>query len=78
MESVILKLEGRLVDQRIELLRESCEIHQRKTGRPPTLDLSAVGFASEEGIELLRHIQEEGVRCVGLSPFLKELVQSQS
>lgn len=75
-EGFVLKLEGRLVDQWVELLRESWQVCQRKMGRPLILDLLAVEFADREGIELLIRLQEEGVRCVSWSPFLKELVES--
>ena len=71
--SVVLKLDGRLVDQWVELLRETREILRRETDKPLILDLSEVRFASKEGIELLRHLQKDGVGCVSLAPFLRAL-----
>lgn len=73
--STVLKLEGRLVDRWVELLRATCKILQSEIDKPLILDLSAVGFASRGGIDLLRHLQKEGVRCISWSPFLKELAQ---
>ena len=49
--SVILKLEGMLVDQWVVLLEELCEIHQREIGTPLVLDLADVEIADEQGIE---------------------------
>ena len=58
-EGVVLKLEGRLVDEWVDLLRETCEAHQRKMETPLSLDLSAVAFADKEGRELLRRLKSE-------------------
>ena len=77
-EGAVLRLEGRVVDQWVGLLRETCEHLQRKTGTPLVLDLAAVEFASKEGVDLLRRLQDQGARCVSWSPFLKELVRDDS
>ena len=73
-ESNVLRLEGRLAGQWIELLEEVCK--GRKFGKDKilTLDLSGVTFASKEGIFLLQSLQDQGVECVFCSPFLKELL----
>ncbi len=73
---VVLKLEGRLVDRWVDLLRETWEVLHREVNTPVILDMSEVGFASREGIKLLRYLEEQGVRCILCSPFLKELVRS--
>ena len=76
--SVRLKLEGRLVGPWVELLRETCQDHQSKLGSPLFLELSAVGFACGEGLNLLHSLQQEGIRCISWPPFLKELSQNVS
>ena len=67
-----LKLEGRLVEQWVELLREMCEAHGSKDLK---LDLSGVGFVSRDGADLLRSLREGGIPCISCSPFLKELAE---
>ena len=76
--SVILKLEGMLVDQWVVLLEELCEIHQHRIGTPLVLDLAEVEIADKQGIELLRRLAGEGIRCDSWAPFLKRLVLSES
>lgn len=71
--SIRLKLEGRLIYQWVDLLRQTCRSHQCQTDNPLILDLSAVAFASRDGIQLLRRLQQEGINCIFWSPFLKEL-----
>jgi hypothetical protein len=68
----ILKLEGRLVDPWVKLLEETCRQHV-SAGARVTLDLSGVEFAAPPGIALLRRLEEQGVRCVNSSPFLRTL-----
>ena len=67
-----------MVAEWVELLKETWEILRCETEKPLILDLSKMRFASKEGIELLRHLQEDGVRCVSWVPFLKALVQCAS
>lgn len=73
-QGVVLRLEGRVVGRWVELLRETCESHQRKADTPLFLDLSAVEFVCKEGADLLRRLQKEGVECLYWSPFLRELI----
>lgn len=68
----VVKIEGRLVDPWVTLLRETVEVH-RKDGRTVVLDLSGVLFASNEGVELLRLIETDGVHCISWPPFLENL-----
>lgn len=68
----VLKLEGRLVDPWVKLLEETCRQHL-SAGVRVTLDLSGVEFATPSGIALLLRIEEQGVRCVNSSPFLRTL-----
>jgi len=74
--SVYLKLEGRLIGEWVELLRETCQRHQQEIGTPLILDLSAVGFANWEGLRLLRHLEQEGVCCMAWSPYMRTLSQT--
>ena len=71
---VVLKLEGRLVDEWVTLLEETYETFQRRTGMPLILDLSGVSFTSEEGINLLRCLQKAGAKCVSCSLFLQAIL----
>ena len=73
--SVRLKLEGRLVGEWVELLREMCQHHRQEMDTPLVLELSAVGFASRDGLRLLRHLQQEGVCCTAWAPYLRALSQ---
>ena len=75
-EAVVLKLEGRLIEPWVELLRETCQTHQQERKASLVLDLSAVDFASKEGLDLLGGLQKKGIRCVSWSPLLKELSTS--
>ena len=72
-DSNVLRLEGRLAGQWIELLEEVCKGGTSGEDQVLTLDLSGVTFASKEGISLLQSLQDQGVKCVFCSPFLKEL-----
>ena len=73
---VRFKLEGRLVAPWVGLLEEQCQTHLRRHGTPLRVDLSAVSFASEEGIDLLRRLEREGIACKAWSPLLQALAQS--
>jgi hypothetical protein len=70
--SIILKLEGRLVDGWVALLGETVGVY-RERGRSVVLDLAGLRFASPEGVELLRRLERDaaGVRCVACPPFLE-------
>lgn len=75
--SARFKLEGRLVGEWVELLRQMCQAHQLEMGTPLILDLSDVGFADRQGRELLTQLEQEGDRCISWSPYLKALSQSE-
>ena len=72
----VLRLEGRLVGRWIELLEEACKGGTSGEDEVLTLDLSGVTFASREGIFQLQSLEDQGVKCVLCSPFLKELFKS--
>ena len=69
---IVLQLEGRLLDCRADLLRETCRALQARMRVPLWLDLLAVGYASRSGLELLRQLEREGIRSVARSPFLEQ------
>ena len=73
IEENVLRLEGRLVGRWVELLEEVCNSRMSGKEETLTLDLSGVTFASREGTSLLQGLQDQGVKYVFCSPFLKEL-----
>lgn len=70
---IVLRLEGQLVGRWVALLRQLCEEHGAGAGSAITLDLSSLRFASDQGVELLRGLQERGVACKGWRPLLRAL-----
>jgi len=73
--SVRFKLEGRLVGEWVQLLGQTCKAHQLEAGTPLILDMAAVGFADRAGRALLSCLEEQGVRCIARSPYLRALLQ---
>ncbi len=73
---VVLKLEGRLVGPWVDLLDEMCRAYQGELEEngPIILDAVAVGFASEQGLDLLRDLVKHGVILSSCSSFLRELI----
>ncbi len=71
-DAIVLKLEGRLVDQWVPLLEETCRTYEQAGATTLVLDLAGVGYASRTGIALLKRLRRTGARCVDWSPFLKE------
>ena len=74
---VVLKLEGRLVGPWVELLDEMCQAYQREREKdaPIILDGAAVGFASEEGLDLLRDLHEQGITLSYCRSFYKSSLE---
>ncbi len=70
-ESVTLRLDGRLVNQWIEVLRSSCQQAAQQDGRL-ILDLAGVNFADHEGVKLLRQLEQQQATFINCSPFLRE------
>ncbi|MDX2033606.1 MAG: hypothetical protein SF339_23215 [Blastocatellia bacterium] len=62
-----LRLDGRLVREWVEVLREHVE-------GAVELDLAGVTFADAAGVELLRRLEARGVPLRGCSPFLREQI----
>lgn len=69
--SMTLRLDGRLVNQWIDVLRSSCEQAFQNESRL-ILDLAGVSFADFEGVKLLRQLEQQQVTFVNCSPFLRE------
>jgi anti-anti-sigma regulatory factor len=69
--SMILRLDGRLINQWVGLLRASCEQGFEKGARL-ILDLAGVSFADHEGVQLLRQLEQQQVTIINCSPFLRE------
>jgi anti-anti-sigma regulatory factor len=70
-DSTILRLDGRIVGQWVEVLRESCEQVFQSNG-DVTLDLTGVSFADHDGVRLLRQLDQRQVRLINCSQFLQE------
>jgi ABC-type transporter Mla MlaB component len=69
----LLRLEGRLVDEWVELLHAQIVRHVPAT---LVLELSGVSYANQEGLCLLREWQTRGVTLRNGSLFLHEMLRS--
>jgi hypothetical protein len=76
--TVRLKLEGRLVGEWVGLLERTCGDLHRGLQRALVLDLEGVSFARQEGLDLLRRLEADGINCAAQSHFLKELSRGAS
>ncbi len=63
----MLRLDGQLVREWVEVLREHAE-------GAVQLDLAGVSFADAAGVELLRGLEARGVPLRGCSLFLREQI----
>jgi ABC-type transporter Mla MlaB component len=68
---VILLLEGQISQHWVEVTREVCEQALRKGGQL-MLDLAGVTFADRAGVALLLELQQQQVKLINGSPFLRE------
>jgi len=69
--SIVLRLDGRLVTEWVEILRTSCE-QAFSSGEPLSLDMGGLSFSDHEGIKLLLQLQQRQVMLINCSPFLRE------
>jgi len=76
-DRVWLQIEGRLAHAAPDQLRAAAE-PLLATGRPPTLDLAGVTFASSAGVRLLRELAARGATLERCSGFLAELLHGAS
>lgn len=71
---VMLKLEGRIVREWAEVLKEESE-RQATHGRPVLLDCSAVSFVDRLGIEIVTGlIRDRVVELVDCPEFIRQLL----
>jgi hypothetical protein len=73
-ESIVLRLDGRLVADWIPELLTACgngNLAQRRMA----LDVGGLSFADAEGIRALRDLADQGLQITNGSPFLAELMR---
>jgi hypothetical protein len=73
-QSVILRLEGRLVADWVPELMTVCR-SDGQTSRCEELDIGSLSFADAAGIEALRNLADQGLRITNGSPFMAELLR---
>jgi anti-anti-sigma regulatory factor len=67
-QSTTLRLDGRLVNQWVEVLRESCEQIFHGKGHL-IIDMAGVSFADRDGLRLLQQLKERQAVITNCSPF---------
>jgi len=72
--STALRLDGSITGQWVELLRSSCERAFQSDGQV-ILDLTGVSFADQDGVWLLRKLEQRQVTIINCSPFLREQIK---
>lgn len=72
--SVILKLEGKLLEPWIGELDEACRRASGATAAA-TLDLAGISFVDTPGTIALRDWRRRGMQLVGCSPLVTELLK---
>jgi anti-anti-sigma regulatory factor len=71
-----IKLEGSLSGPWVEELRKAWSAGAESPRDPAvTLDLSGVNFVDEAGRDLLMQIRKTGAVLLGVSPFVRELLE---
>jgi anti-anti-sigma regulatory factor len=70
----VLKLEGKLLEPWIGELDEACRRACRRRASA-TLDLAGISFVDTPGTIALRSLRRRGVRLVGCSPLVAELLK---
>lgn len=74
-ESLVLRLEGRLVAGWVGELRTACDDQLGRRERCVELDVGGLSFADADGIETLRILASRGLKILNGSPFLAELLR---
>jgi hypothetical protein len=69
-----LKLEGKLLEPWIGELDEACRRACLPAGAA-TLDMSGISFVDTPGTIALRNLRRRGMRIVGCSPLVTELLK---
>ena len=73
-QEIILKLDGRVVGQWVELLRQSAR-SVLEEGRQLTFDLENICFIDCEGLALIKSLLAQGVRQVNAPLFVAEQIK---
>lgn len=73
--SIILRLDGRIVGPWVEVLRESCE-QLYPTRDKIILDLLGVSFVDYNGVRLLQQLNQRQFALINCSPFLHEQMKA--
>jgi anti-anti-sigma regulatory factor len=71
---LILKLEGKLFAPWIGELDEACRRASARSASA-TLDLAGLSFVDAQGTVALRDLRRRGMRLVGCSPLVNELLK---
>jgi len=75
MNSISLRLEGRVEGPWVEVLRTAwVEAKERAGGQRIVVDLSAVSFADSEGRALLLKMREQGAGLARPSGFIRQIL----
>jgi len=74
-QAVVLKLEGKIIDQWAALLDRKCRAALRRHGRVE-LDCAAVSFMDQRGIDVVKSFPSKQVTLIGAPGFVTELLQT--
>lgn len=74
-QTVVLKLEGKIIDQWAALLDRECRAALLHHGRVE-LDCAAVDFMDQRGIEVMKSLPRKQVTLIGAPGFVMELLQT--
>ena len=69
-----IRVEGRLAAEEVEDLRKEIQL----VAAPVHLDLSGLQSADAEGVRALRSLSAKGVKLVGASPYIRQLLDATS
>jgi len=73
-DSVILKLEGRIISDWVTVLEQEClKWFQEK--QQALLDFSEVTFIDNRGVEMLKRVLSPKVQCLNCPPFIEEMLK---
>lgn len=70
-DHALLRIEGRLVAEWVDLVAGECEAARRVGGRV-TLDLAGVSYADRRGLAMLRRLDPRVVSVVNATPLLQD------
>ncbi len=73
--TVVLKLEGKIIDQWAALLDHECRTALQHHSQVE-LDCAAVDFMDQRGIEVMKNLPRKHVTLIGAPGFVMELLQT--